>query len=375
MAQSAQDPSQVPVESPAARRLGLMLDRLGRFREGGMLLAVIGTGVVFTILNPGFADIGNLANITAQISFLAILAVAMTYVLIAGEIDLSVGSMVGLTSIIFGLLLESHLNIWLAIPLTLAAGTLMGAFNGSLSVILRVPTIIVTLGMLNVYRGIAYMLSNGYPVENYSTTSVFFQIGHSDFMGLIPYTAIILLVFAVIASVVLRGTVIGHQIYAMGSNLRAAELVGIRVRRIRVGVLAFLGFAAGISGLLTVSQTSTADPNTGIGYELDVIAAVIIGGAKLSGGSGSVLSSVLGMLLIGVIRNGLVIVGVSIYAQVVVSGSIVVVAVAIDRFLAQRSGRKGGGFWRRSAGRVRAIDRSRPPSGASSEARSEDLIG
>jgi len=340
---TAQEEVEVGRTAPPSR-LGSLAGKVRRFREGGMLLAVLCTAVVFTILNPQFADIGNLANIASQISFFAILAVAMTYVLIAGEIDLSVGSMVGLVTIVFGLLLESHVNIWLAAALTLVTGTLLGAVNGSLSVLLRVPTIIVTLGMLNVYRGIAYMISNGYPVENYSKASVFFKIGHEELMGVVPYTAIILLVFAVIASVTLRRTVIGHRVYAMGSNLRAAELSGIRVRWIRIGVLAFLGFAAGLAGLLIVSQTSTADPNTGVGYELDVIAAVIIGGAKLTGGSGSVLASVLGMLLIGIIRNGLVIVGVSIYVQVVVSGLIVVVAVAIDRFLTQRSGSRGGGL-------------------------------
>lgn len=338
---------------PATERKVTLRQKLRGFREGGMLLAVISTAAIFTILDPGFAEFGNLANIASQISFLAILAVAMTYVLIAGEIDLSVGSMLGLLTIVFGLLMREGINVWAAVALTLVAGMLLGALNGSLSVMLRVPTIIVTLGMLNVYRGIAYILSNGYPVENYPKTGTFFEIGHARLLELVPYTTIILIVFAVAATVVLKKTAIGHRIYAMGSNLRAAELSGIRVNLIRIGVLSFLGFAAAVSGLLTVSQTSTANPNTGIGYELDVIAAVIIGGAKLSGGSGSVLASVLGMLLIGIIRNGLVIVGVSIYAQVVVSGLIVVIAVTIDRFVT-RGGGEGGGLRRKWSKRKRA---------------------
>ncbi len=320
----------------APGRFRSLLDAYRRFREGGMLLAVVFTGILFTALDPRFASPRNLANIASQISFLAILAVAMTYVLIAGEIDLSVGSMLGLVTIVFGLMLEAGINIWVAVVLALVSGAAMGALNGVLSVVLRVPTIIVTLGMLTVYRGIARLLSNGYPVEKYPKTSIFFQIGQERLVGLIPYTAIVLVIFAVIASIVLRRTVIGHRIYAMGSNVRAAELSGIRVDRIRIGVLTFLGLAAALSGLLTVSQTSTANPNTGIGYELDVIAAVVIGGAKLSGGSGSVLASMLGMLLIGIIRNGMVIVGVSVYAQDVVSGLIVVLAVAIDRFVTRR---------------------------------------
>ena len=145
-----------------------------------------------------------------------------------------------------------------------------------------------------------------------------------------PYNAIILVVFATVSAVVLRQTVFGHRLYAMGSNLRAARLAGINTDRIKVIVLSFNGFAAAIAALLTTAQTGTADPNVGIGYELDAIAAVIIGGAQLSGGSGTILGSVLGMLLIGMIRNGLVIIGVSIYLLIVVSGLIVIAAVAVN---------------------------------------------
>lgn len=319
------------------------IETFQRFREGGMVAAVLITAAVFTALDPRFISIGNLGNIASQISFEGVLAVSMTFVLISGEIDLSVGSMVGLAGVIFGILLQSyHVPIWPAVVLTLLSGCLMGALNGALSVLLRVPTIIITLGMLNAYRGFAYFVSNGYPVENYSKTSSFFAIGQDKLLGIVPYNAIVLVVFAVIAAIVLRQTVIGHRIYAMGSNRRAAELAGIRINRIRIGVLVFNGFAAAIAGLLVVSQTATADPNVGIGYELDVIAAVIIGGAKLTGGSGTVLASVLGMLLLGFIRNGLVLVGVSVYLLIVVSGLIVIVAVAIDRFYTRRR-QVGGG--------------------------------
>ncbi len=307
-----------------------------------MVVAVLVTGALFTALDPRFIGIGNLGNIASQISFEGVLAVSMTFVLISGEIDLSIGSMVGLTGVIFGIALQNyHVPIWIAVVIALLSGCLMGALNGMLSVLLRVPTIIITLGMLSAYRGFGYFISDGYPVENYPKTSAFFLIGQDRLFGVVPYDAIVLIVFAVISAVILRQTVIGHRIYAMGSNRRAAQLVGIRTNRIRVGVLVFNGFAAAIAGLLAVSQTATADPNIGIGYELDVIAAVIIGGAKLTGGAGTVLGSVLGMLLLGLIRNGLVLVGVSIYLLIVVSGLIVIVAVAIDRFYTRR--RQGGG--------------------------------
>jgi ribose/xylose/arabinose/galactoside ABC-type transport system permease subunit len=304
--------------------------RLSRFPEAGMLIAVLVTAIIFTLIDPRFASVRNIANIASQISFLAVLAVSMTYVIICGEIDLSIGSVVGLCGVVFGLVADAGVNVWLAIVVTLAAGTFFGAINGALSILLRVPSIIITLGMLNAYRGAAYYLSDGYPISGFAKDSAFFAIGQSRLWGVVPYNAIILVVFAVVAAIVLRKTVFGHRLYAMGSNLRAARLAGINTDRIKLIVLSFNGFAAAIAALLTTSQTGTADPNVGIGYELDAIAAVIIGGAQLSGGAGTILGSVLGMLLIGMIRNGLVIIGVSIYLLIVVSGLIVIAAVAVN---------------------------------------------
>jgi len=301
-----------------------------------MIIAILLTGTIFALINSTFVDPLNLENIASQISFIGVLAVSMTFVLVTGEIDLSVGSMVAVAAVVFGLLLQGGVSIWVAIPLTLLAGCGMGAVNGILSIILRVPTIIITLGMLNGYRGLADQLANGYPIQNYSTSGVFWDLGNKRLFGHIPYDALVLVIFALVAGYVLRRTTTGLHVYAMGSQRRAAELAGLHVNRIRMGALVFNGFAAGIAALLAVAQSQTADPNLGTGYELDAIAAVIIGGAKLTGGAGTVLGSVLGLLLIGMIRNGLVIVGVSIYLLVVVSGLVVIAAVAIDRFFARR---------------------------------------
>jgi ribose/xylose/arabinose/galactoside ABC-type transport system permease subunit len=301
-----------------------------------MIVAILLTGTIFALVNSTFIDPLNLENIASQISFIGVLAVSMTFVLVTGEIDLSVGSMVAVAAVVFGILLQDGVPMWGAIPLTLLAGCGMGALNGILSIALRVPTIIITLGMLNAYRGLADQISNGYPVQNFSTSGGFWDIGNKRLFGHIPYDALVLVIFALLAGYVLRRTAIGLHIYAMGSMRRAAELAGLHVDRLRMGVLIFNGFAAGVAALLAVAQSQTADPNLGTGYELDAIAAVIIGGAKLAGGAGTVLGSVLGLLLIGMIRNGLVIVGVSIYLLVVVSGLVVIAAVAIDRFFARR---------------------------------------
>jgi ribose/xylose/arabinose/galactoside ABC-type transport system permease subunit len=332
--------TQAPGAAVAARPS--LRSRAGEFREAGMLLAVVATAAIFAILAPRFLSVGNVANIASQISFLAILAVSMTFVIISGEIDLSIGSMVGLAAVVFGLLLRNGVDVWLACALTLVAGTAMGLLNGALSLALKVPSIIITLGMLNVYRGAGYFLSDGYPIADFSEDSLFFDLGQERLARLIPYNAIVFLVFAIACAIVLRRSVFGHRLYAMGSNFRAARLAGIRTDRIKLSVLALNGFAAAIAALLTTAQTGTADPNIGIGYELDAIAAVIIGGAALTGGSGTVLGSVLGMLLIGMIRNGLVLIGVSIYLLIVVSGLIVIIAVAANLLVERRRRDPGG---------------------------------
>jgi ribose transport system permease protein len=320
----------------ALRSLSAALGRAHRLREAGLLAAILLTGAAFTVGNPTFIQITNLSNIASQVSFLGILAVSSTFVLITGEIDLSIGSMVAVCAVVFGMALQAGVNVWLAAVFTLIAGSVLGAVNGLLGLVLRVPAIIVTLGTLNAYRGLADQLANGYPLENYSKNSAFFTLGQGEFAHLVPYNAIVLLVFAFLGGLFLRRTANGLHIYAMGSDRRSAVLAGLNVSRIKVGVLAFNGFAAGLSALLAVAQTTSADPNLGTGYELTALAAVIIGGAKLTGGSGSVLASVLGMVLLGVIQNGLVILGVSIYLLVIISGSVVIVAVAIDRFLMRR---------------------------------------
>jgi len=310
--------------------------RLQYFREGGMVVTVLLIGVVFALLNPTFSSLENLQNIASQIAFVGVIAVSMTFVLVTGEIDLSVGSMVAVAAIVFGKMLTAGFPMWAAIVLTLLTGSGMGAVNGTLSIVLRVPTIIITLGMLNAYRGLADQLANGYPLESFRTTGPFWALGNGRLFGHIPYDALVLLVFALVSGYVLRRTRLGLHVYAMGSQRRAAELAGLHVNRIRMGVLMFNGLAAAVAALLAVALTQTADPNVGLGYELDAIAAVIIGGAKLAGGSGTVLGSVLGLLLIEVIQNGLVILGVSIYLLIIVSGLIVIAAVAIDRVFARR---------------------------------------
>jgi ribose transport system permease protein len=321
--------------------------RRGRKQEAGLVVAAVLIGVYFTSRNGVFLSLENVGNIAEQSTFLGLLAVAMTFVVVSGQFDLSVGSMFGLSSVVFAAALEAGWNVWLAALAGIAFGAALGLANGVLAVLLRVPVIIVTLGTLSIFRGAAYWISGGFPLSNFPQSSALFEFGQGR---LVPWPAALdwmpdlflaLVGVALVGHLLLSRTAFGQHAYALGSNRRAAQLAGVHVNRVQVAVLTLLGSTAGLAGVLGVAETGSADPNGGAGYELDVIAAVIIGGAAITGGRGSVPASLLGILLIGEIRNGLVISGVSLYGQVIVSGVLVVAAVAVDRLITGRGARPG----------------------------------
>jgi ribose transport system permease protein len=333
-------------QSAWARVPGLRLHK-GWHQEVGLIAAIVLLGAYFTYKNSIFISLENLGNIAEQITFLGILAVGMTFVIISGQFDLSPGSMFGLSGIVFAVALEAHVNLWLAAVLGVAAGLGMGMANGLLSILLRVPAIIITLGTLSIYRGISYWISNGFPVSDFSQSNAVFKFGQGllipwpSSMDWVPDLFLALLVVAIAGHLFLTRTVFGQHVFGLGSNRTASLLAGVRVNRVQVRALTLLGLTAGISGVLGVAQAGSADPNGGVGYELDVIAAVIIGGASITGGRGSILASMLGIVLIGEVRNGLVIIGVSLYGQIIVSGALVVAAVAVDRLITGRGERHG----------------------------------
>jgi ribose transport system permease protein len=320
--------------------------RRGRQQEVGLVVAIALLGAYFTSRNGVFVSLENLGNIAEQSTFLGLLAVGMTFVIVSGQFDLSVGSMFGLSAIVFAEALEAGWNVWPAAIAGIASGAGMGLANGLLSVLLRIPVIIITLGTLSIYRGTSYWISDGLPVSKFDQTSALFEFGQRRLipwpsaLDWIPDLVLALAAVALLGHLLLTRTAFGQHVYALGSNRRAAQFAGVHVNRVQIGVLALLGLTAGIAGVLGVAQAGAADPNAGVGYELDVIAAVIIGGAALTGGRGTVLASLLGITLIGEVRNGLVISGVSLYGQVVVSGVLVVIAVAVDRLLTGRGERQ-----------------------------------
>ncbi|MBS1857377.1 MAG: ABC transporter permease [Acidobacteria bacterium] len=290
-------------------------------------LAVLMAGLAAA--RPGFITLGNLVNLVRQISINGILAVGVTYVLLTGGVDLSLGSLVALTGVIAATFAHpGEYAVVVPVSAGIAAGALCGAINGVLVTRGRMAPFVVTLGMMTSARGLALLASGGRPVSNLSTA--FTRIGSGDFAG-IPAPTWILLAVAAASHVFLRNMRMGRHVYAVGGNESAARASGVHVNKVKMVCYTVCGAMAGLAGVVLASRITTGQPNAGIGYELDAIAAVVIGGTSLNGGTGGVSGTILGALLIGVINNGLDLLNVSSYYQQVIKGVIIVGAVWLDR--------------------------------------------
>ncbi|PHJ53925.1 ribose ABC transporter permease [Nostoc linckia z18] len=301
----------------------------------GILPILVLICILFTFLSPNFLTGGNLVNILRQASINIVLATGMTFVILTGGIDLSVGSMLAVSAVVA--LLVSLLPVigWAALPAGLLAGLLLGLLNGALITFLDVPPFIVTLGSLTALRGVAYLIAKGTTVINRDIN--FAWIGNS-YIGPLPWLVIIALLTVAASWFVLRQTVLGVQIYAVGGNERAARLTGIKVNRVLLFVYGVSGLLSGLAGIMSASRLYSASGLLGQGYELDAIAAVILGGTSFTGGIGTIGGTLLGALIIAVLNNGLTLLNMSFFWQLVVKGLVIIVAVMIDR-LRRRSRR------------------------------------
>lgn len=325
-----------PVSAARRRFRGLM-----GLQEIGVLIALIGM-CAFLSINPhsreAFRTSQNLLQVARQASYYGIMAVGMVLVISMGDIDLSIGSILTLTNVITALALKGGLSAPLAVTIGLASGAVCGLVNGLLAVMLRIPMIIVTLGTLSVYRGLSLMLCNASPVSQFSKEGPFFTIIGGDIFG-IPASVLVMLAAGIIGWLVTTRSVHGRRVQAIGSNPIASRLAGIRIERYRIGVMTLNGLFAALAGVLALAFLQSADPSTGVGFELWVIASVIIGGTALSGGHGSPPGAILGALIISVIRNGLVLLDAPIYAGTAVTGVMIILAVAVDSFVKRRTAR------------------------------------
>ncbi|WP_113701868.1 ABC transporter permease [Nonomuraea lactucae] len=325
----------LPVDDTA----GTLLKRLLGAREFGVVVATAVVVTACAVLADGFMTTANLLTVAQQIAVLGIIAVGMTFVLIAGEIDLSVGSLYGFLAVtLASLVTEIGVPVGGAVPLTIGVGVLIGLVNGLVTTGLGIPSFIVTLAAMGVLRGFALLIADDVPVDG-SRDPLF----HALFAGY-PATNLNASTLwmggvVVIASVVLAKTEFGYDVYATGGNSSAAGNAGIGTARVKITCFCVSGALCGLAATVINAQFGNAPPSTGVGYELYAIAAVVIGGAALSGGTGSILGALLGAVLTGVISNALVLFGIDDNWQQVATGLLILVAVLVNTVIARRSRR------------------------------------
>jgi ribose transport system permease protein len=297
--------------------------------RSGPLWGLVILCIVMTILSPYFLTFNNLFNVGTQIAVIAILALGQTFVIVSGGIDLSVGSVLGLAGIVFGWATAvANLPLPLALALGVGAGASAGLINGLLITLGNLPPFIATLAMLSAARGLALVISGGVPLN--PIPGPILSLGSGDLFGFVPLPVILMLVMWAITVGILRSTYAGRAMYAIGGNEEASRLSGINVSRQKLLIYTLSGLFAGIAGILLTARLASAQPQAGFTFELDAIAAVVIGGASLSGGVGSASGTLIGALILGVLRNGLNLLNVSAFWQQVVIGAVIALAVMTD---------------------------------------------
>jgi ribose/xylose/arabinose/galactoside ABC-type transport system permease subunit len=326
------------------RRRTDVVSLLGKFAPLIFLAILV---VILSVLRPNFLSAFNLFNVMRQISFIGILAVGMTFVILTAGIDLSVGSLLAFSGIVCATvakgsrsLLEGGVTdpggvrVLLAALAAILVGMVIGLLQGSLTARAGIPAFIVTLGGLGAWRGATLLWSDGQPISSFSNDFKFWGQG---FIGPLPVPVIFFIAMVIIGQIILKYTQYGRWIYALGGNPEASRLSGLNVKMLTTSVYVISGFCAGLAGFLLTSRLNSAEQVAGQGYELQAIAAVVIGGTSLFGGQGSLVGTLIGAMLIGVLNNGLVILNVSPYYQQIVIGAIIVLSVYIDQLAKQRS--------------------------------------
>ena len=299
----------------------------GAGRRFGTVAGLVGLCLLLWILTPHFLTVANALNVMEQTSINAIVAVGMTYVIISGGIDLSVGSLVALAGVVLAGALKSGWPMPVALAAGLGVGAISGLINGLVIAFGRLPPFIMTLGMMSVARGAALLVTDGRPISGFD--AAFRSIATGHVLG-VPAPIVLTLVIYAAAHFVLSRTRFGRYVYGIGGNEEATRLSGVNVRFHKTMVYVVSGAASAVAAVLLTARLNTAQPIAGIMYELDAIAAVVIGGTSLSGGEGNLGGTLIGALTMGVLRNGLNLLGVSSFLQQLVIGAVIIVAVLVD---------------------------------------------
>jgi ribose transport system permease protein len=285
-------------------------------------------GVAFSLLSPYFFSVNNLLTVATQTAVIAIIAIGQTYVLITGGIDLAIGSNIALSAMVAGLVMRASLPTPLAILAGLITGLTAGAFSGSLVAFGKIPPFIATLGTMTIARGLALTLTQAIPISNLPKNFTIWGTGST--LG-IPNPVIVMVLLVIIFGFILAKTKLGRHIYATGSNFEAARLSGVDTKKVLMAVYIFSGLLAAFAGLIMAARIITAQPASGDGYELDAVASSVIGGTSTMGGEGSAAGTFIGAFVIGILRNGLNLIGVTPYIQKIIIGIVIVGSVFLDK--------------------------------------------
>ncbi len=314
---------------------GSFIRRLLQTREFGVFLALVALLVLMRFLTPYFWKSDNVFNVLRGMSTIGIMAIGETMIIITGGIDLSVGSVLAASAMLTArVMYQGGVSPWIAVLIGIGFGTLLGAINGLIITRLRVTPFIATLGMLSIARGLAYLLASGLQgtvASNVPMRDEAVNFLGSGYIGPVPVPVIEMFVLVVVFSLFLRSTVLGRQIYAVGSNEQAARLSGVPVNLVKLFVYTVTGALAALAGIMTAGLLETSATNAGTGSELDVIAAVVIGGASLAGGEGTIIGSIIGAAIMAVLRNAFVLLQFPIYMQTISIGVVIILAVALDQ--------------------------------------------
>ena len=296
----------------------------------GTILALIILMVFVSILNPTFLQANNLMNLMRQLIINGFIALGMTFVILTGGIDLSVGSTLAVTSAIFAGLLQNGMNTILAILIALGLGLILGLINGFLITKGKLAPFIVTLATMTIFRGLTLVYTDGRPIAGPKDNFAFQFLGKGQFFG-VPFQVILFALAFLILWTILNKTALGRKIYAVGGNEKASFISGINIDKVKISVYVISSLMAVLSGLVLTSRLNSAQPTAGVAYEMDAIAAVVLGGTSMAGGSGSLTGTLIGILILGVLNNGLNLLGVSSFYQQIVKGIVILIAVLIDR--------------------------------------------
>ncbi len=294
----------------------------------GCVVIFLAFTIICAINGKSFLTIGNIQNIITQSAVIAIVAIGCSLVILTGGIDLSIGSVVGFVGIFGGLMIKNGLPLPIVVILCLLCGAVVGGINGYFISYGKVPAFIVTLGSMQIIRGITKLLTKGRPVSGFPDSLSL--ITNAEILG-VPVMVLYVFIFYALVIFMAGKTVFGRRIYALGGNANAAKLSGVKVNMVEILTYVIAGVASAIGGVLLLSRLSYADPNAGVGYEMDAIAAAVIGGIAMSGGKGKVGNTLVGALILGMLKCGLQILNVDTYYQTIIVGIVIVVAVYIDK--------------------------------------------